>query len=176
MRIRLEEIREKPFEWRETREVGVEEVDHPDVEAIGPVHWQGRLSFADPGYLLVAAYRYEQTLTCNRCLGSVTEKVDDRFELLLQPADEPVEEGEIELGEEDLGIVPVSGETVELEPLLIEQIQLNVPMKPLCSADCAGLCPSCGANLDEGSCSCSTGEVDPRWEALAAMKGRLGAS
>jgi uncharacterized protein len=61
---------------------------------------------------------------------------------------------------------------VDLRPLLIEQIQLNVPMKPLCRPDCAGICPTCGANLNAGSCGCATEEVDPRWKALEALKER----
>ena len=40
---------------------------------------------------------------------------------------------------------------------------LGLPMMPLCRSDCAGLCPECGVNLNEGSCSCETGQVDPRW-------------
>lgn len=40
---------------------------------------------------------------------------------------------------------------------------LALPMMPLCQSDCAGLCPECGANLNEGNCSCETGWVDPRW-------------
>ena len=40
---------------------------------------------------------------------------------------------------------------------------LGLPMMPLCRSDCAGLCPECGVNLNEGSCFCETGRVDPRW-------------
>ena len=74
---------------------------------------------------------------------------------------------------EELGVVevPEDGE-VELRPLLLEQIQLNVPMKPLCRADCAGLCPTCGANLNEGPCGCQKDEIDPRWEGLKAFQER----
>jgi len=61
---------------------------------------------------------------------------------------------------------------VDLRPLLVEQIQLNVPMKPLCRADCAGICPICGANRNAGPCDCATEEVDPRWKALEAFKER----
>ena len=54
--------------------------------------------------------------------------------------------------------------------LLIEQIQLNVPMKPLCRVDCAGLCPRCGVNLNSGPCGCAGEQIDPRWKALEALR------
>ncbi len=43
-----------------------------------------------------------------------------------------------------------------------------MPMKPLCSTQCRGLCPQCGANLNAGPCSCSTAS-DPRWENLRTL-------
>jgi uncharacterized protein len=51
-----------------------------------------------------------------------------------------------------------------------EQFYLAVPMKPLCRDDCAGLCPSCGTNLNRGSCGCTRDWEDPRFAALKAFK------
>jgi len=67
----------------------------------------------------------------------------------------------------------ISEEILETDPILIEQLQLNVPMKPLCRADCRGLCPDCGADLNAGACSCAETRADPRWGSLAALKSRL---
>ncbi len=67
----------------------------------------------------------------------------------------------------------MQGETLETDPLLLEQLQLNVPMKPLCRPDCQGLCPTCGADRNEDACSCEERSADPRWAALAALKSRL---
>ena len=64
-------------------------------------------------------------------------------------------------------------EILETDPILIEQLQLNVPMKPLCRVDCKGLCPECGAELNAGACPCGETKVDPRWGTLAALKSRL---
>ncbi len=54
----------------------------------------------------------------------------------------------------------------DLDPLVREDILLDLPAKILCSEDCKGICPSCGKNLNEGPCSCEK-YVDPR---LAALK------
>jgi uncharacterized protein len=56
---------------------------------------------------------------------------------------------------------------LDLSPLLREQAWVVIPMKPLCSADCQGLCPHCGANLNVETCACEQGHIDPR---LALLK------
>ena len=54
----------------------------------------------------------------------------------------------------------------DLDPLVTEDIFLELPSKFLCSEDCKGVCPKCGKDLNKGSCSCEK-EIDPR---LAALK------
>ena len=171
MQVGLEQVRDKPFHWDETETVDAAEIGHPDVQALSPVHWRGEIRFADPGYLLTATYSYEQTLSCQRCLEPLAQPVEEHVELLLMPAGNASESLEHALAAEELGVVevPEDGE-VDLRPLLIEQIQLNVPMKPLCRSGCAGLCPSCGKNLNAGPCGCEQKEIDPRWKALEAFK------
>ena len=52
-------------------------------------------------------------------------------------------------------------------------MQLDVPMRPLCREECAGLCPTCGATSNEGDCGCGAETEDPRWAGLAALRDRL---
>ena len=47
-----------------------------------------------------------------------------------------------------------------------ELVLLDVPSTPLCRPDCAGLCLTCGANLNDGPCGCAAAPTDPRWSAL----------
>ena len=91
-------------------------------------------------------------------------------ELMILVERQPEAESEHSLHEQDLGDLYVTEEILETDPILIEQLQLNVPMKPLCRPDCKGLCPECGADLNEGACSCGEAKVDSRWAALAALK------
>jgi len=51
-----------------------------------------------------------------------------------------------------------------------EAVLMSLPMQPLCSPTCQGLCPRCGANLNEGPHICEVEEIDPRWAALAQFK------
>ena len=173
MRIELKQIGEDPFAWNEECTFEVEALDRPEVVALSAVKCDGQVQVADPGYLLRARLRYEQSLLCDRCLGTVKEPVATSLELLLLPPTALEEADEVELEEQDLSLLALEGEELDTEPLILEQVQLNLPMKPLCSPECQGLCPQCGANRNLGQCECREEETDPRWEQLAALRDRL---
>ena len=59
---------------------------------------------------------------------------------------------------------------VDLEPLARESLILDLPLAPLCRDDCRGLCPTCGADLNQGACDCPVETVDPRWAALDVLR------
>jgi uncharacterized protein len=50
---------------------------------------------------------------------------------------------------------------------------LSLPVRTLCKPDCKGLCPRCGKNRNLEACTCEEGPADPRWEALADLRGRI---
>lgn len=58
---------------------------------------------------------------------------------------------------------------VDLTPRIREDMILALPHKTLCRTDCRGLCPSCGANLNERSCGCEPGGGDSSWQALDSL-------
>ena len=51
-----------------------------------------------------------------------------------------------------------------------DALLLDLPLVPLCRSDCAGLCPTCGANHNAVACDCATDEPDPRWAALRSLE------
>jgi DUF177 domain-containing protein len=176
MKIRLHEIGDEPYTWSEEESVSLSALGREEVTGLSPVRWQGQIRRLDSGFLMRAGLAYEQTLACQRCLGSVTEPVEDEIELLLVRHERGADEEERELEDEDLGVMVIDGDEVDLRPLLVEQMQLNVPMRPLCREECAGLCPSCGADLNRiegGDCGCERETVDPRWAGLADLRNRL---
>lgn len=107
---------------------------------------------------------------CDRCLGSLSVSVEQPFDLLYVP---PLGTGnEKELGENDLSIGFYQDETINVDDLVREQIELALPMARLCRDDCRGLCADCGANLNDGDCACSYEQADERWAALEGLKSR----
>ena len=173
MRIRLDQVRFEPFHWQETCSIPSEALGHPELVRLGPVTWRGQVIFADPGFYLRARLTYEQTLVCDRCLKTVTEPVTGDIQLLVFVDAAQRGPGDHELHEKDMTVLHVSEEVLETEPLLLEQLQLNIPMKPLCRPDCAGLCPVCGADLNLGPHVCAVPTPDPRWAGLAALRDRM---
>jgi uncharacterized protein len=59
--------------------------------------------------------------------------------------------------------------TIDLNVLVNDAVILNLPIKHLCSPECRGLCPYCGANLNRGDCGCRVEEIDPRLEVLRKL-------
>jgi len=106
--------------------------------------------------------------TCARCLDTYPFSLRKDFTFVLKPQ---VEQGaEQELTEEDLSLSFYQGEEVDLAPLVRESMILSLPTRPLCSEECRGLCPHCGANRNVRSCSCRDEWTDPRLEVLRTLK------
>jgi len=174
MLIQLDSVCDQPFEWQEILEIAPDFLQALGVLSFTSPSWEGKISFLDPGYYLSGRLDYAQGLACDRCLGKVKESVSIAFELLILVYQGGPKAAEQELEEQDLNVVHVEGDELDTTPIFMEQLQLNVPMRPLCKADCAGLCPQCGANRNEGACGCDNRRVDPRWEALAVLRGSSG--
>ena len=61
---------------------------------------------------------------------------------------------------------PKGIDTVDITEDLREEILLHVPGFSVCSAECRGICPQCGVNLNTGSCECKTEQGPTPWSAL----------
>lgn len=123
--------------------------------------------------LVRAELQGEARLICGRCLGEYTEPLsvafDEEFVEREPDGDEPEDEDNDESGRT---VSFYSGDEVDVKDVARDHILLALPLKPLCSEDCKGLCPRCGKDLNEGPCNCEGGEesVDPR---LAVLKDLL---
>ena len=111
-------------------------------------------------------------LQCSRCLEEYTEAIEREFTQILTRVVDPVAEEEIELSGGDLDRGVLEGEYLDLRGVLREELLLSLPSKPLCKEDCRGICPGCGAELNDAECTCPP-VIDERWAALASLKGRL---
>ena len=92
------------------------------------------------GVLVTGTAEVELHGECVRCLSAVEDRVEvDLQELFVYPGSEADEEEASRL----------EGDLIDLEPLLRDAVVLELPFQPLCRPDCAGLCPQCGANLND---------------------------
>ncbi|PIW85859.1 MAG: hypothetical protein CO150_00250 [Nitrospirae bacterium CG_4_9_14_3_um_filter_53_35] len=106
--------------------------------------------------------RFRIFLQCSRCLKDFPLTVDKDFDLEYRPVSEISKGGESQLSADELDILYYHNGAIDLDETLMGQVAEAIPLKPLCSEMCRGLCPHCGKNLNEGECSYATGPLDPR--------------
>ena len=107
---------------------------------------------------------------CGRCLTTFELPADQPFDLYFYPMEMIAVSEETAVSGDDLDYGFYEDGGVLLSEVVAEQLQLWLPMRPLCSDECRGICPQCGVNRNEEECSCADRRVDPRWEALRKLK------
>lgn len=121
-----------------------------------PVLLSGTISNVNNSFLLKANIKTELELNCSCCNKPVFRQLDLDIEEIFAEHDYSGD-GEV---------WTFSGDTIELNPVIMSNICLNIPMKILCKQDCKGLCPKCGHDLNESDCGCDLTERDPRFDKL----------
>jgi uncharacterized protein len=110
-------------------------------------------------------------LQCSRCLRSFVKDMDVNISVVYHPVEELRGEEKHEIKDDELDMGFYQDDELDIHDLVTEQILLSVPMKPLCSESCKGICPNCGADLNAGTCTCERKETDPRLEVLKKLLG-----
>jgi uncharacterized protein len=124
-----------------------------------------RIESVVEGVLVTGPVQAPVAFTCARCLKPIaSDVVLDVCELFVAPGHEaPPEEESYE----------IEGKEIDLEPMLRDGIALALPLNPVCREDCAGICATCGRDLNAGACDCTDEELDPRWAGLAELRDKL---
>lgn len=107
---------------------------------------------------------------CHRCWQEMRLNLTRSFHLIYLPPDpKRFAQEEVELSNDELEVAYLEEAHLPIHEMIREQIYLALPMKFLCNAGCRGLCPNCGANLNEVECGCAIEQTDPRWAALKVI-------
>jgi uncharacterized protein len=146
-------------------------VQDEEYAVVAPVHLVVDVHRDRDAYRVTGRVQTGLQLECGRCLEPFEVPVDSAFELRYVPETTATAGGDDdEVAEDDLTTAYYRNDTLDLGELMREQFVLALPMKPLCSETCKGLCPECGTNLNKGTCDCKPAWTDPR---LAALQGLL---
>jgi uncharacterized protein len=166
-----------PQTYRGTYAVAVDELDRDELASVGSVTidvtaTQGHL---EQEYITDGTVAFTADLTCSRCAEGYPFANTSPFHVRFRPRPEvSAENEEVEItDEEELDVEFYSDRSIPLRDLALEQIQLSIPMKPLCDEGCLGLCPACGVNRQRETCSCGDSIVDERWGALKDLREEL---
>ena len=181
MKIRIQDLEVRNLEFELQFQPG--EIDFgSDVRQVGSLQTEGRAELirehhgghhAIDDIRLVGKLDGRVETCCARCLEPVEIPVSRSFDLLYRPLESEKGAEEVAINEAETEIGYYSGEGMDLEDSLCEQILLAVPIKTLCRYDCKGLCLTCGANRNQQLCDCSQAKPDLRWAALSGLKDKL---
>jgi uncharacterized protein len=112
------------------------DLDTDLIKFLEPVRGRGVINKSYNAVCVLLTLNSMISISCGRCLKE--EKINFNKEIELNYAVDKLD--------------PI----IDLDPDIREEIILDYPIKPLCKPDCKGLCPKCGANLNEGGCNCGT--------------------
>jgi uncharacterized protein len=178
MKVRTDHIKETAREFSFNEPVASFPV-LVEMAAAGVCHFTGSLQVTISASRELDHYRVEGSvsvpvqLDCSRCLCRFDRTIFSRFTIFFREGTTTQDdEDEVELEERDLISASFSGDEIDLMPEIAEQVVLGIPLKPLCSEACKGLCPHCGIDLNSGSCTCSTESKQSKFAALKDFKVR----
>ncbi len=141
-------------------------VDTPGDGNGSMVQGEVRLTRTNRGILVKGTLHTEAEVNCSRCLSRfsypLTLNIEDEYFPTIDvasgtPLSSPDDPGCFTIDEHHI---------IDLTETIRQYVLLNIPMKPLCHENCAGLCPNCGRNLNQKPCDCLSEVIDPRWSAL----------
>ncbi|HVE71368.1 MAG TPA: DUF177 domain-containing protein [Thermoanaerobaculia bacterium] len=166
-----------PQTYAGTYEVPTTELDRDELASVGNATIQTSVKEGDLDgeYIADGTVSFTADLTCARCAEPYPIANTSTFHVRFRPRPEAsAENEEVEITDkEELDVEFYSARAVPLRDFAMEQIQLSIPMKPLCDESCLGLCPNCGVNRSREGCSCETSIVDDRWGALKNIRDEL---
>ncbi|MFN3652926.1 MAG: YceD family protein [Armatimonadota bacterium] len=156
-------------------EVDQPSVEDPDLVFAEPV--RGKVTFTNGGDLINIDGQVETTLLqpCSRCLTDVRVpvklEIDEHFPIddVLHPNRPPAEDEDYDTVVSSVVYLDQGRPILDLEELLRQLIVAEVPIRTLCDDACSGLCPQCGANLNDQPCTCERQAANTPLAGLAAL-------
>ncbi len=137
----------------------------------GPVEIRLRFRQAARMVEVEGDLRATLVMACGRCLAVFERELSEQIVMTFVPDDrEDDTVAERELERHELGMIPYRDDCLELLAPLQEQLVMAVPIRALCTEDCRGLCPLCGADKNLSSCDCDRIPFNSKFGVLAKLK------
>jgi len=170
MFLNVHELALRKIRIRKSYAPGTLDFHSGDFRQIEPLEVRATAELVDSQIRIYGNIHTRVELVCARCLDTVVEEISRDFDLYYRPM-ASIEHGEeVHLNSDDTELAFYEGDGLFLADILAEQVNLALPMKVICRSDCRGLCPHCGANLNNEECRCEKQASDPRLAPLARLK------
>lgn len=171
MFIEIEGLRDEPLHVHHTYSVGELAFERQDAALAEVVAADFVLTHEDRDLHIDGSVDTAVRCRCARCTSEFLRPVSARFDLSYVPQPKGrKEKEEIELKYEEMDVAFYDGIRLDVDLMVVEQIELALPMKFVCREECKGLCYRCGRDLNEGPCGCGSEGPDPRLSALLEFR------
>jgi uncharacterized protein len=172
--IEIDDLKSEPLHVKHVFPIGEIKFVHEDAALSEPVDAVFILAHKDRDLYIDGTVRTAIRFRCSRCAKEFSRPFSADFDLSYLPQPKWTnEDAEIELKYEDMGVAYYDGIAFDVNLMVLEQIELAMPMKFTCKEDCRGLCYKCGADLNERDCQCAKEETDSRLSVLLEFKKKL---
>jgi uncharacterized protein len=131
------------------------EVENNEFHIATPVQYTLTVKKFDNLLTVTGPVTFEALFTCGRCLEEFRQSIAMDMDIRLVPQTEIPQASELELKDEDMDVYYYESDEIDLDPFIYEEVLLDMPFRPICSADCKGLCGSCGKNKNIETCDCN---------------------
>jgi len=186
MDLNLEAAFDEPIDLSHQFDFPAAVLARPELVSLSGVSFTGRLERQELGFVLNGRVVFDGVTACARCLAPVPFRRSSDAYWRFAPAHAKPRENEkgeksekgdkakddpedgLELSAADLDVLYYDDLVVPLDPLVEEQVQLELPLKALCRDECRGLCPMCGADRNLAPCACKP-PADERWKTLRTL-------
>ncbi len=174
MKVEVKDLRDHPVEL--TVDCSPESLELQEPSYRFPEKVRGTVAFSLVGDQVLARGRVDTEIEsdCVKCLKTIRTTVRAPIDVIYEKKIDPLtpEQEVFGVGDVDERIAFFDGDTIRPEQQLREAIMLELPALPVCDMACKGLCPKCGADLNEGPCGCDTKVKEvPAWKsALKNLK------
>jgi uncharacterized protein len=140
------------------------------VEVVKPLTGKVKLLRTGTGILVTGTLQTGALVPCRRCLGPATVALELNLEEEFRPLVDLTTGMTVEADPDEDGATRTDARhMLDLTEVVRQDLLLVLPLSPVCQVDCKGLCPECGANLNEGPCGCVHQEDDPRLAILSEL-------
>jgi uncharacterized protein len=165
--IEIDDLKPEPIQVHHIFPIGEIKFSHEDAALSAPVAADFILAHRDRDLRVDGTVETAIRFRCSRCTKEFSRSCSTSFDLSYLPQPKRINgNAEIELRYEDMDVAYYDGIALDVNLLVLEQIELAMPMKFVCREDCKGLCYQCGADLNEGACLCKAEESDSRLSVL----------
>jgi len=170
----VREIPENVLDFNEIQVPPLElDLEVEDIHVGGPIYSRLQLLRTDPNVYISADFSTSVTVKCRRCLESFETDIKAEMELHFSPANK-AEKPDVSL--DDTGERHYSSDIIDFSEETRQALVLEIPVWPLCSESCEGLCPQCGQNLNVAECCCHERKLEGSSSPFATLANMLDTS